>query len=94
MRDISTHSHISNWYYLSFSHRSKAGVDGARVKDQSALITQTRTAQTAMNMLTRLTKLFLKRFDRSKSLKIAVKKCAMIRHAKIALAFTLSSPAV
>ena len=69
-------------------------MDGARVNDQSELITQTSTAQIAMNMLTRLTTLFLNRSDLSKSLKIAVKKWATIRHAKIALALMFSSSAV
>ena len=73
---------------------SRAGVDGARVKDQSPLIMETSTAQTAINILTRLTTLFLKRFDRSRSLKIAVKKWAIIRHAKMLLAFKLSDAAV
>ena len=64
------------------------------MKDQSELIMQTSTAQTAINMLTRLTTLFLERVDRSKSLKIAVKKWATIRHPKSDLALMFSSSAV
>ena len=64
------------------------------MKDHSELIRQTSTLQTAINMLTRLTTLFLKRFDRSKSLKIAVKKWAMIRQANSDLALMFSSSAV
>ena len=52
---------------------------GALGKDQFIAMAALSTPQTAMNRLTKLTTHFLNFADFSKSLKIIVKKCAIIR---------------
>ena len=59
---------------------------GARGKDQFIAIAASSTPQTAINRLTKLTTYFLNFDVFSKILKIAVKKCEMIRKEKIILA--------
>ena len=79
---ISNHIHNSNWNSFLFCHKPndfRYGLFGALGKDQFIAIAASSTPQTAINMLTELTTYFLNRLDRYKDLKMAVKKCPMIR---------------